>query len=838
VLLFGLAGCYTPAPAPEITDGRPLVEVETIGVTKTDTTLPTDLLPLAGDDLLVLDGYNHRALRIDGETGTATALQGDEVWGQPVRIAHRAEGGYWLADPGNDERQGVVVAIDEAGQTERVLLPTGPEDASEEFDEFAPTVVIEWHDSLVIGDRGGRILWVDPEDGSVTKQIDNDADGLPLGVISDLAVANGYLGAVDALGPRVYFLEGKVERHFGHFGLWAGAMKNPKSLAFTDAGNVVVADSALGVVQLYDRSGRCLGLLAEGEEPLTFEHPVAVRRDVDDPASFYVLSSKDGQVTHLRLAPETEAAAVRNSGRRYLRTRLVETREAPGVDGHVCIQCHDGFVRDGRQNWDDRLWHHPVGVEPEGEVPQFLPLSEEGLIICKTCHSPHGVVDPEWDPSADGDAAPPQRHDVEGVHFTRLSIEDSALCAACHGVDAHESVIAALEVPGGAHPSGAELERALEKRGGPSDGPPEELKEGCLGCHAPHGAEGEPILRGGSTGKCASCHRELTGASRNHPLGKRIGVDVPRPAQSARLVTARDGGLVCRTCHDLVGGAGSALLRRPESKELLCLSCHDERKGLLDSPHSRVRGDWNLPCLGCHDVHGGRESRSYLVLRAGSREDPLACLSCHGDGREQERDGPEPGDAGHPMRGETDDGETVEGCPSCHDVHLATIPGVEECGDCHADQRAEEQRGGHGDAACQDCHPVHDREPVLAGLDAEINPVSRRCMACHSPSSRWGEAPRVEDYEHPAPVFGPDGVRWEPLGDLPLFGPDGSRVPAGVNGDLTCETCHLVHGPDPVHPGINLRRPGWEASCASCHGRSSLSYYLYFHEPTRRRGKE
>ena len=83
VLLFGLAGCYTPAPAPEITDGRPLVEVETIGVTKTDTTLPTDLLPLAGDDLLVLDGYTHRALRIDGEPGTATALQGDEVWGQP-----------------------------------------------------------------------------------------------------------------------------------------------------------------------------------------------------------------------------------------------------------------------------------------------------------------------------------------------------------------------------------------------------------------------------------------------------------------------------------------------------------------------------------------------------------------------------------------------------------------------------------------------------------------------------------------------------------------------------------------------------------------------------------
>jgi hypothetical protein len=119
-------------------------------------------------------------------------------------------------------------------------------------------------------------------------------------------------------------------------------------------------------------------------------------------------------------------------------------------------------------------------------------------------------------------------------------------------------------------------------------------------------------------------------------------------------------------------------------------------------------------------------------------------------------------------------------------------------------------------------------------LDADVNPFSKRCLGCHSTDAESGDTSRVSDYEHPAPVFTPGGQRWQPLGDIPLYDASGLEVPAGANGDLTCGSCHRTHGPDPDEPADELRRPGWKAGCAACHGESTLAYYLYFHQPDRR----
>ena len=123
-------------------------------------------------------------------------------------------------------------------------------------------------------------------------------------------------------------------------------------------------------------------------------------------------------------------------------------------------------------------------------------------------------------------------------------------------------------------------------------------------------------------------------------------------------------------------------------------------------------------------------------------------------------------------------------------------------------------------------------------MTAEVSLQSRLCLACHSSGSAQPEAvPRVEDYEHPEPVFLPGGGRWKPLAALPLFGPDGQQLAPGDNGQLACGSCHRTHGPDPEHPVSALRRPGWERSCSACHGDQALSLYLYFHDPERRSGE-
>ena len=85
-------------------------------------------------------------------------------------------------------------------------------------------------------------------------------------------------------------------------------------------------------------------------------------------------------------------------------------------------------------------------------------------------------------------------------------------------------------------------------------------------------------------------------------------------------------------------------------------------------------------------------------------------------------------------------------------------------------------------------------------------------------------------------MFLPDGPRWTPLGELPLFDAAGQKVAPTENGDLTCASCHLPHGPDQENEGDSLRRPGWEGPCSACHGDSALLYYRWFHFRERLKG--
>jgi len=120
---------------------------------------------------------------------------------------------------------------------------------------------------------------------------------------------------------------------------------------------------------------------------------------------------------------------------------------------------------------------------------------------------------------------------------------------------------------------------------------------------------------------------------------------------------------------------------------------------------------------------------------------------------------------------------------------------------------------------------------------ADLNPVSRRCLGCHSEAVEvegMEDAPRVAEYEHPTPVFADDGKRMLALEGMQLFDPTGKVLPTDQNGALTCATCHRTHGPDREHPGTKRRRPGTPPACASCHAEEALPYYLYFHRPERR----
>jgi predicted CXXCH cytochrome family protein len=67
----------------------------------------------------------------------------------------------------------------------------------------------------------------------------------------------------------------------------------------------------------------------------------------------------------------------------------------------LCLECHPD--RKGPHE-------HTVDVKPSFSIPKELPLTEEGLISCITCHAPHG----------------------EGNYRSMLRVKPEELCSYCH----------------------------------------------------------------------------------------------------------------------------------------------------------------------------------------------------------------------------------------------------------------------------------------------------------------------------------------------------------------------------------------------------------------------
>lgn len=816
-MILALFACGGEVQSPLAADW-PAIPVQVTAKVEVPAKFPTDLLVRPDGTVWVLDGYRSAIVPISNGTPGAP-LTGD--WGHPVRMADAGDGEVWLVDPA-----GRMVEIDGGGAVRRVLPLAGTGDYAEGGPPAGPVAALEDGSAVIVADRHGRIVWVDPANGAVLREAKADGEDHPLGTITDLVRApDGGFYAADAVGGRVHHLAPNGDwRSFGRYGLWVGTMKQPKAVAPFGDGTLVV-DSELGAVQLFGADGSARGALALDGAPLALEHPIAV--EVTAAGEVLVLDSATATLWALSLDAAAVAASLAEAPPRWQRKALVAAAEgAAGKDGENCRQCHDGLVNDSRMVWDAALGHHPLHEKPEEPLPAFFSLDAEGGLACATCHSPHGASTLADVAAVGGDADRDLlvRHAAEEP-FMRMSRKDSALCVACHTDDPHgDAAVAKMGFGGGAHPVGAELARRMKDR-------PDAASQQCLACHAVHGADGDPLMRGEADGRlCANCHESESEPKAAHPTGLTGAPSQPGPSLAAHLPLDPGGRATCRTCHDLAGGRGEALLRLPEDGGTLCAACHADQAEALAFGHGGVDGSNGIACLGCHDTHEARVPDHLLRgFGASTAADPNGCLGCHRPGGSGAAAGVVRG--GHPVDGMAH--EELEGqaltCATCHDPH-GPKDDLPACGECHTEPAAAAQRGGHGKATCLDCHPAHEDPPVAALAGA--NPNVRGCMGCHL-DGRDG-SPKLAAWEHPDLVFKPDGTRWTPLAGLPLYGPDGAVLPNGQNGELTCASCHETHGPNAAEPGDKLRRPGWKEVCTSCHGTDALVLYRYFHQPDRR----
>jgi len=212
-------------------------------------------------------------------------------------------------------------------------------------------------------------------------------------------------------------------------------------------------------------------------------------------------------------------------------------------------------------------------------------------------------------------------HDVIAADF-ELTVHspnraNAPSCVTCHGDGAEhmdqDGDPALIDVPRGA--SGASMclqchgriNTMFSKRSVHADAAVH--CESCHSVHSPHGEQPMQLARAAND-LCATCHPSQSG-SFNKPFGHDLDL----------------GGLQCVSCHNPHGGAGEQSLKVDRSGDVVCVSCHAEKRGPFVFPHV---ADVSGTCLSCHEPHGSVNPMS--LKRA--RVDQL-CLECHSlfDGR-------------------------------------------------------------------------------------------------------------------------------------------------------------------------------------------------------------
>ncbi len=222
-----------------------------------------------------------------------------------------------------------------------------------------------------------------------------------------------------------------------------------------------------------------------------------------------------------------------------------------------CAECHDTLAAEFSSNPHSSA----LGREVASDA------------ICVTCHA-GGREHAE----AGGDAS-----------LVRIPRGEPAVatCTSCHAARDINRI----------EPKGAHVERGVF----------------CDSCHQIHGAKllAESLLRANGSTLCVSCHADVRSAFRKpftHPMHESVN-------------GASKAGMQCASCHNPHGRSGPGTLKLDRSGELVCLSCHTDKRGPFVFAHPALV---TANCLSCHEPHGS--ANPMLLIRSRVSQ---VCLECH-----------------------------------------------------------------------------------------------------------------------------------------------------------------------------------------------------------------
>lgn len=480
------------------------------------------------------------------------------------------------------------------------------------------------------------------------------------------------------------------------------------------------------------------------------EHPLTAQVNAEQAAAVHKLGTKLGP--NDRLICLSCHKLHHGHGERFL---LADDL----TDGQMCLQCHSqrremfGSPHDLRKSFPDE--RNRLGLTPTEGGPcsschlfhrfarQPAPAPGDANGQCTTCHQAGQCAEKK----KLGDVNHPSMFctDCHNPHETRygkfLKAEPVDLCVSCH--------IDQSTVIGGPHDAVMARDAWCQPGQAPI-GP-------CLGCHRPHGDGESGLFRvtpaaglNRSDGACVACHPSTDPA-------RQAALALLHPTAPGQLAVASGLPLVahgedaaaigCKTCHNPHSGWGSneKLLRVGSADtEMLCTSCHSDKKSIVSTAHSAAamaahRMDSGA-CRPCHSVHGD----ATLVSA-----DKLWPAEIRGHGPTLHNDG---------KTVQSDDAY----CTGCHRTggaaptpRIATHPNVKMLGLVATGNGlplfdAEGRADAQGLVTCRTCHTPHghdDGEALTANTDVSIVSARRTqlrafeppntCTNCHGTEALW-----------------------------------------------------------------------------------------------------
>lgn len=465
----------------------------------------------------------------------------------------------------------------------------------------------------------------------------------------------------------------------------------------------------------------------------------------------------------------------------------------------LCLSCHNDEGLAKKHTVGE--FSHPVGA-PVSKLRHAVALPtfsdsglkwrdvERGKVTCASCHDPH-----RWDPNDIHNVAEPGDKGDSSNRFLRIANgPELKLCKTCHK-DKWNIAGTKHDMNHMAPDATNVLNQTVEESGL------------CGACHIVHNAKGSRLwaradLSGQGTGfiACFGCHndkglaKDKTISNHSHPVNvpvKNLGISatieqwvsdianpfnedsilggqpIPLPLYDSTGKVAEIGGRVgCGTCHDphnwsqlaepkvddpstLEGDTGNSFLRiADKSLSLLCVNCHQDKKGIFFSKHdlTEMEGKYSTqleknqkgdlqkqhlsgPCMHCHRPHNARGPALWTRDR-GPGESPIGrlCGDCHQKGRlAGDR---LPGKHSHPL------GKDASGLN--HDSRIPTFA-----------RDGGRKQNGKGNVDCASCHDPHRWDPndsnnrglALLSEDGDTtnsflrlsaNGNSALCVACHA----------------------------------------------------------------------------------------------------------